>query len=251
MKLDGKVVMVTGASSGIGRTTAIKLADYGAKVAVIARRSRESEDTVRHITEAGRQAISIPADVSSEGDIKNALAQIIETFGKLDGAFNNAGAAEPVGPLTELSEQEWDRVFSINTKGAWLCMKHQIPALLSNKSGAIVNMSSIYGLVGTGMGLAAYVASKHAIIGLTKAASLEYAARNIRINAICPGWIPTPGNEQALSNPEVMAFAQSLHPQGRLGTQQEVAEAVCWMLSDSASYLNGQTISIDGGYTAQ
>ncbi|WP_020408896.1 glucose 1-dehydrogenase [Hahella ganghwensis] len=249
--LDNKVVMVTGASSGIGRTAALRFADCGAKVAVVARRQSEGEAVANQINQLGGTGVFIKADVAKEVEVKSAVECIVEKFGRLDLAFNNAGVSEPIGSLTELTEANWNRVMDINLKGIWLSMKYQIPAMLSSTGGGIVNMSSIYGQVATGMGVSAYVSSNHGVIGLTKAAALEYADKNIRVNAVCPAWIPTPGNEEALSNPDVMEYAKSLHPMRRLGTQNEVAETVCWLLSESASYISGQAISVDGAYTAQ
>lgn len=246
-----KVVMVTGANSGIGRATALSFAKQGAKVALVARRKEEGNIVLNEILEMGGEAIFLSADVSIEAEVINVIEQTIKAFGSLDIAFNNAGAAEAPTPLSELAESEWDRVLNVNLKGVWLCMKHQIPKLLESKNGAIVNMASIYGLVGTELGLSAYVASKHGIVGLTKAAALENSKTSLRINAVAPGWVPTPGNEAGLSNPEIKAFAESLHPMGRLGTQQEVANTVLWLSSEQASFMTGQTLNIDGGYTAQ
>lgn len=247
---DKKVVMITGASSGIGRTTAIKFAKQGAKVVLVARRGEEGIAVEKEIQDFGGEAHFIKADVSIESEVENAVSLTLEKYDRLDIAFNNAGVAElPVG-TTELTETEWDRVLNINLKGTWLCMKYQIPQMLNN-GGAIVNMASVYGLVGTSMGLPAYVASKHGVVGLTKAAALEYAPRNIRVNAICPGWIPTPGNEMALNEPEIKAFAESLHPMARLGAQDDVANAVIWLSSEGAAFITGQSLAADGGYTAQ
>lgn len=246
-----KVVMVTGANSGIGRATALSFAKQGAKVALVARRKEEGLAVLEEIKADGGEAMFISADIAIEADVIRSIDSIIAEFGSLDLAFNNAGAAEVPSSVTGLDESEWDKVLNVNLKGTWLCMKHQIPKLLESSSGAIVNMASIYGLVGTGMGLPAYVASKHGVIGLTKAASLENAQNALRINAIAPGWIPTPGNEQGLSNPDIKAYAESLHPMSRLGTQEEVANTVLWLCSEQASFITGQTINIDGGYTSQ
>ena len=246
-----KVVMITGANSGLGKATALSFANQGAKVALIARRTEEGLSTLEEIKSEGGEAIFISADISVEADVIRAVEKTIEAFGSLHIAFNNAGAAEVPCSVTELDESEWDRVLSVNLKGTWLCMKHQIPKILESGSGSIVNMASIYGLVGTGMGLPAYVASKHGVVGLTKAAALEQAKNSLRVNAIAPGWVPTPGNEAGLSNPDIKAFAENLHPMGRLGTQEEIANTVLWLSSNQASFMTGQAINVDGGYTAQ
>jgi len=247
---DNKVVMITGANSGIGKTAVIMFAKKGAKVVLVARRQDLGLQTLKEITDLGGEAFFIQADVSLEIDVEGVVSEIINKYGCLDIAFNNAGVVEsPVG-VSELTESEWDRVLGTNLKGTWLCMKHQIKAM-DGRGGAIVNMASIYGLVGTGMGLPAYIASKHGVVGLTKAAALECAQKEIRINAICPGWVPTPGNEATLSQPDINALAHSLHPIGRLGTQSEVVETVMWLCSDQSSFMTGQAIAIDGGYTSQ
>ncbi len=250
-RFTNKVVMITGANSGLGRATALSFAKEGARVALIARRKEEGLSVLEEIKSAGGEAIFISADVSIEAEVIKAVEKIIEVYGGLNIAFNNAGVAEIPCSVTDLDEAEWDRVLNVNLKGIWLCMKHQIPRILESGQGAIVNMASIYGQVATGLGLPAYVASKHGVIGLTKAAALEQAKNLLRINAVAPGWVPTPGNEPGLSNPDIKAYAESIHPMNRLGTQQEIADTVLWLSSDQASFITGQTISIDGGYTAQ
>lgn len=250
MDFDSNVVMVTGANSGIGRCSAMAFAKAGAKLILVARREKEGKKVEAEIEALGGEALFVKADVSIGNEVEEAVKTGIERFGKLDFAFNNAGAAETPCSTRDLSEEEWDRVMSINLKGTWLCMKNQLPHIMKNR-GAVVNMASIYGLVATPMGLPAYVASKHGIVGLTKAAALEMAQSGVRINAICPGWIPTPGNEEALKQPGIQEYAETLHPMGRLGTQEEIANAVLWLCSKESSFITGQAIAADGGYIAQ
>jgi NAD(P)-dependent dehydrogenase (short-subunit alcohol dehydrogenase family) len=247
----GKVALVTGASSGIGRASALAFARQGAKVVVVARRVQEGEQTVQMITQNGGEAIFVKADVSKATEVESLIRTIAETYGRLDCALNNAGISGSLAPAADLSEQEWDSVINTNLKGVWLCLKHEIAYMLKQASGSIVNMSSVLGLGGTSLGASAYVASKHAVIGLTKAAALEYARQGLRINAICPGFVETVLIEVATKNPEVREQIVALHPIGRLGRPEEVAEAVIWLCSDAASFVTGHSMVVDGGYSAQ
>jgi NAD(P)-dependent dehydrogenase (short-subunit alcohol dehydrogenase family) len=241
-----KVALVTGGNSGIGLATSLQFAREGAKVAICARRKDEGENAVQQIKEAGGEAVFIKTDVSKHGDIQAMVARTIETYGKLDYAFNNAGVSHAAS-MHELTEEEWDYVMNINLKGVWLCMKYQIPHILKT-GGAIVNMSSGYGLKAAAFGNSAYTASKHGVIGLTKTAALEYATRGIRVNCIVPGWILTPMVQQGIDNaPGLEEYVLGESPLGRLGTPEEMAEAVIWMCSDAASYVNGHTMIADGG----
>lgn len=241
-----KVALVTGGNSGIGLATSLQFAREGAKVAISARREAEGEKAVQQIKEAGGEAIFIKADVSKHSDIEEMIARTIEAYGQLDYAFNNAGVSHSA-PIHELTEEEWDYVININLKGVWLCMKYQIPHLLKT-GGAIVNMSSGYGLKASAFGNSAYTASKHGVIGLTKAAALEYATQGIRVNCIVPGWILTPMVQQGIDSvPGLEAHALGESPVGRLGTPEEMSEAVTWLCSDAASYVNGHTMIADGG----
>jgi NAD(P)-dependent dehydrogenase (short-subunit alcohol dehydrogenase family) len=249
---EGKVALVTGASSGIGRATAIAFGREGAKVVVAARRVREGEETAALIREAGGEAIFVKTDVSISTDVESLVQRTLEVYGRLDYAFNNAGISGPsLSLLADLTEQDWDSVIDANLKSIWLSMKYEIPTMLRQGTGSIINMSSILGVVGTSLGTSAYVASKHAIIGLTKAAALEYAKQGLRINAVCPGFIQTALIEVATNNPHISDAIVAAHPVGRIGKPEEVAEAVIWLCSDGASFITGQSLVIDGGYIAQ
>lgn len=248
----GKVAVVTGGSSGIGRASALAFAAEGAKVVVSARRSAESEETIKLIKAAGGEAIFVQADVSKTADVQALINKTVESYGRLDYAFNNAGIeGAALVPIVDYSEETWDQVIAINLKGVWLCMKYEIPQILKQGGGAIVNMSSVAGLVGGHLG-AAYFASKHGVIGLTKAVAMEYATQGIRVNAVAPAVIRTPMAERAfLHDPEMTAYVTTLHPMGRFGTPEEVASAVVWLCSDAASFVTGHTLPIDGGFVAQ
>ena len=248
--LSGKVAIVTGGSSGIGRATAIAFAREGAKVVVASRREKEGQETVKQVQSAGSEGFFIKTDVSKETDVSAMVEKTIATYGHLDYAFNNAGIEQIPTPLVEQTEETFDQVMDINVKGVWLCMKHQIPQMLVSGGGAIVNMSSIAGMIGA-PGLPIYVASKHAVLGLTKSVALEYAKEGIRINAVCPGMIETDLLDRAFANQEVKERLIAMHPIGRVGKPEEIAEAVVWLCSDKASFVTGQSLPLDGGYVAQ
>ena len=248
--LIGKVVIVTGGSSGIGKATAIAFAREGAKVVVASRREKEGQETVKQVQSAGSEGFFIKTDVSKETDVSAMVEKTIATYGHLDYAFNNAGIEQIPTPLVEQTEETFDQVMDINVKGVWLCMKHQIPQMLVSGGGAIVNMSSIAGIIGA-PGLPIYVASKHAVLGLTKSVALEYAKEGIRINAVCPGMIETDLLDRVFANQEVKERLIAMHPIGRVGKPEEIAEAVVWLCSDKASFVTGQSLPLDGGYVAQ
>ncbi len=247
---DGKVVVVTGGNIGIGQATAMRFAEEGAKVVVAARRIPEGEKVVSNIIKDGGDAIFVKTDVSKATEVEALIAQTVESFARLDYAFNNAGS-RGVGLTHELSEESWDEAIDTNLKGTWLCMKYEILQMLKQGQGAIVNMSSSFGLVGF-PGRASYSASKHGVIGLTKTAALEYAQEGIRVNAVCPGGVMTPPVESLMQqNPELAEGFLKSQPIGRIAEPNEIAEAVLWLCSDAASFVTGNAMVVDGGYTAQ
>jgi NAD(P)-dependent dehydrogenase (short-subunit alcohol dehydrogenase family) len=207
--------------------------------------------TVHMITEKGGEATFVQVDISQATAVEAMISKTVETYGRLDCAHNNAGISSGVRALTaEYPEERWQQVIAVNLTGVWLCMKYEIPQMLHQGGGAIVNTASIAGIVG-GAGGAAYIASKHGVIGLTKTAALEYATQGIRVNCVCPSYIQTPLTARGLSDPERRAQIVAQHPLGRLGTPEEIAEAVVWLWSDAASFVTGHTMTVDGGYVAQ
>jgi NAD(P)-dependent dehydrogenase (short-subunit alcohol dehydrogenase family) len=248
MILQDKVALVTGGTSGIGRATAIAYAQQQAKVVVVGRRIDEGEETVRLINDAGGEAIFVRADVTQEADVKAMVDKAVGVFGRLDIAFNNAGMSSENPSLIEQTESEYERTMNVNVKGVWLSMKHEIAQMLKQGSGAIVNMASVVGVVAL-PNIPLYTASKHAVVGLTKAAALQYATAGIRINVVAPGAIQTDLFEAVTD--EAKAYLAGLHPIGRIGTSLEVANAVLFLSSDLASFTTGATLMVDGGYVAQ
>lgn len=247
--LNGKVAIVTGASSGIGRAAAQCFAGYGAKVIVADVDVAGGEETVRLIGEKAGYAFFIRTDVSRATDVRAMVSAAVENYGGLDYAFNNAGIGTGRAPTADLSEENWDLTINVNLKGVWLCMKYEIPEMLKRGGGAIVNTSSVFGLKGS-RDRAAYTASKHGVIGLTKAASLEYARAGIRVNAVCPGRILTPLVQRVIgTDPNAPFLRTSNDPMGRMGTPEEIAECALWLCA-SASFVTGQILIADGGITA-
>ncbi len=251
--LDSKTALVTGGGSGIGRAASLAYAKDGARVVVADVNVEGGEETVQMIKEAGGEAILVHADVSNPEDTQAMVDQAVAAFGSLDCAFNNAGIGGGRDRLltADYLEEDWDRVISINLKGVWLCMKAEIPQMLKQGSGAIVNTASIAGLVGLS-GTVAYVAAKHGVTGLTKAAAMEYAKSGIRVNAVCPGYIETPLVQGIFDRVEgYRERVAARHPMDRLGEPEEIAQAVVWLSSDAASFVTGHNMPVDGGYMAQ
>ena len=246
----GKVAFVTGAASGIDRATAIAFALEGASVVVADISENGSHETSRLIKEAGGQALAVKCDVSqTEEEVKDCLEQAIETFGRLDFAFNNAGVEQKQALTAETTVEEWDRVVNTDLRGVFLCLKHEIPLMLKQGGGAIVNTSSGAGIKGF-KSESAYVAAKHGVVGLTKAAALDYAQSNIRINAVAPGIVDTLMIQRfSGGTPEGRQAMISQEPIGRMGKPEEIAAAVLWLCSDAASFVTGHTMVIDGGQT--
>lgn len=244
-----KVAIVTGGSFGIGKAAAIAFANRGAKVVIAD--WVEDKETLETIKSSGGDATFVKCDVSKNDDVKKMIDKAIVQYGRIDYAFNNAGIEGLSAPTHECTDENWEKVIPVNLKGVWLCMKYEIPQMLKHGKGAIVNNASIAGLVGF-QNIPAYVASKHGVIGLTKNAALEYAKLGIRVNAVCPGVIKTPMIDRFTGkSKEVEKQFESLEPVGRLGQPEEVAEAVMWLCSDSSSFVTGDALPVDGGWTAQ
>jgi NAD(P)-dependent dehydrogenase (short-subunit alcohol dehydrogenase family) len=249
--LEGKVALVTGGSSGIGRAAALAFAREGSRVVIADVLVEGSEETKRMIEQSGGEAIFVKADVSKAEQVEALIEKTVEAFGRLDCAFNNAGVGGVRARTAKHEEDDWDRIMNINLKGVWLCMKYEIQQMLEQGGGVIVNTSSVAGLVGFD-GTPAYVASKHGVVGLTKGAALEYAKSGIRVNAVCPGVIHTPMIDRTVSKlPHMAEVYRTMHPIGRLGEPEEIAEAVVWLCSDAASFVTGHAMAVDGGLTAQ
>jgi len=249
-QFENKVVLVTGGSSGIGRASARAFAQAGARVIIFDLDLQGAEETVRLILQEAGDAQCYGGDVSKTSDVQGLFQWIAESYGHLNCAHNNAGVEGALAPTAEYGEDNWDRVLRINLKGTWLCLKFEIQQMLKQGGGVIVNTSSVAGLVGV-RNLSAYTASKHAIIGLTKSSALEYAQKGIRINAVCPGFIATPMTDRLSSGtPGGRKKFLEAYPIGRMGTPEEVAEAVLWLCSDAASLITGHALSVDGGRVA-
>jgi NAD(P)-dependent dehydrogenase (short-subunit alcohol dehydrogenase family) len=250
-EFQGKIALVTGGTSGIGRAAAIAYAREGADVVVAGRRTAEGEETVRLVRAQGRQAMFVQTDVAQESQVQKLIGRTLEQFGRLDFAFNNAGTEQEPIPFLEQDEETYDRVMDINVKGVWLSMKFEIPAMLKTGGGSIVNTSSSLGVVGM-PGVEIYVASKHAVIGLTKSAALEFGKQGIRVNAVLPAAIETDMLQRFVGdNPEARDYITAKHPIGRVGKSEEIADAAIWLSSSKASFVTGHSLLVDGGFTAQ
>ncbi|QZI68997.1 SDR family oxidoreductase [Pseudomonas protegens] len=250
MTFSGQVALVTGAANGIGRATAQAFAAEGLKVVVADLDVLGGEETVALIQAAGGEALFVSCNVTREADVQHLMARTIEAYGRLDYAFNNAGIEIEKGRLAEGSLDEFDAIMGVNVKGVWLCMKYQLPLLLAQGGGAIVNTASVAGL-GAAPKMSIYAASKHAVIGLTKSAAIEYAKKKIRVNAVCPAVIDTDMFRRAYeADPKKAEFAAAMHPVGRIGKVEEIASAVLYLCSDGAAFTTGHALTVDGGATA-
>jgi NAD(P)-dependent dehydrogenase (short-subunit alcohol dehydrogenase family) len=251
--LEGKVALVTGAASGIGRATALTFAREGAKLIIADMNEDGGQQTIHMMTENGGEAMFVQVDVTSASQIEAMISKTVETYGRLDCSFNNAGTEGTTMVSTiDYKEEDWNRVLSINLTGVWLCMKYEIAQMLKQGGGAIVNTASVAGLVGSRGAGSAYAASKHGVVGLTKTAALEYAKQGIRVNCVCPGVIRTPMMERMLTRtPALEQQYIAAEPIGRLGRPEEIAESVVWLCSDAASFVTAHTMTVDGGYVAQ
>lgn len=248
-ELKDKIVLITGAAQGIGLATAQEFAKAGAVTIMADIKKPEQEAAV--LTSGGYRALAIQCDVSKEQDVKNMMEEILKTYGRLDAAFNNAGIQTPQRPMAEITNDEFDHTVAVDLKGVWNCMQYEIPQMLKQGGGCIVNTSSQGGVTGF-PGQAAYIACKHAVIGLTRTAAIDYADKGIRINAVCPGCILTPMAADIIKrNPAMAEEFNKMIPQGRLGQPEEIAHAVMWLCSPGASFVQGSALMVDGGFTVK
>ena len=249
-QFEGKVALVTGGTAGIGRATALAFVREGAKVALAGRHIQEGEETVHLITQQGGDALFVQTDVSKTSDVEHLIQAVVTTYGRLDYAVNSAGTEGAIGPITTLSEDGWERTIAINLKGTWLSLKAEVAAM-PKQGGAIVNIASALGMVGI-PGLTIYAASKSGVIGITKAAAIEYAKAGIRVNVVSPGGIDTEMLDRFFGgNQEVKHQQGGMIPLGRIGQPEEVAAAVIWLCSNAASFVTGHNLVVDGGYIVQ
>ncbi|MGD8426413.1 MAG: SDR family oxidoreductase [Balneolaceae bacterium] len=246
--MEKRVALVTGASSGIGKQTALKFAQKGYRTVICDLNDDDLYEVEDEITNEGGEVLALTCDIAHADEVKGMIDKIIQEFGRLDVACNNAGIEGTTALTADYTIDEWDRVMNVNLRGQWLCMKYEIPQMIEH-GGSIINMSSILGQVAFEQA-PGYVAAKHGLIGLTKAAALDYAKQNIRINAVCPGFIDTPMLDRAgiTTDPDTKKSIIALHPIGRLGKAEEIANAVVWLASDEASFITGHSLLVDGGY---
>jgi NAD(P)-dependent dehydrogenase (short-subunit alcohol dehydrogenase family) len=250
-KLAGKIALVTGGGGGIGRATSLAYAGEGAKVAVVDVNGPAAREVAAAVVSRGGEAIGIETDVSRGDQVATMVEKVVAHFGRLDIAFNNAGIDIEHEPLGKTTEETFDKLMSVNVKGVWLCMKYEIQQMLLQGGGAIVNTSSIGGLIGAPR-QPIYGATKHAVLGMTKAAAVEYGRKGIRINAVCPGIIRTEMTERAIArDPRRQAYVEQAHPIGRLGEAEDIARSVVFLSSDDAAFIIGHSLAVDGGFTAR
>jgi NAD(P)-dependent dehydrogenase (short-subunit alcohol dehydrogenase family) len=250
--MDQKVAIVTGGNSGIGRATAIALAKEGANITVAARRASEGEETVQQVKETGSDGMFVKTDVANENDVRSLVEKTVERYGRLDYAFNNAGVEEIMTPFLDQTSEKFDQIMNTNVRGVWLSMKYEIPEMIKSGGGAIVNNSSVVGIMGYPQ-MSIYIASKHAVLGLTKSVALEFANSGIRVNAIAPGGVKTEMVKRMLdkAGQQFLDTLTSIHPIGRIADPKEIANAVAWLLSDRASFVLGHTLLVDGGVVSR
>ena len=251
---ENKVFLVTGGSSGLGAATAVLLAERGAKLVIAARRRDKGEAIQGQIEKSGGTAQFIETDVTRRVDVEAMIAKTLDRFGRLDGAVNNAGiTGATMTPVADIREEDWDSTINTNLKALWMCMKFEIPAMLANGGGSIVNLSSIYGLRGSDMGHGPYSVSKFGVIGLTKSAAIDYGDKGVRVNAVCPGYSHSEMVDPYVQAvPDLMKATIGRHSaMNRLGESREIAEAIAWLLSDKASFVNGVALPVDGGTTTR
>lgn len=247
--LENKVALVTGGTSGIGKATAIAMGAAGAKVVFSGRRENEGEDTANLIRQSGAECLFVRSDVSSEAEVKALIEKTVASYGSIDVVFNNAGIESPTKPLHKQSVEDFDKLMAINVRGLFLCMKYELQQMVTQGAGVIINNSSMGGIIAFA-GLSPYIASKHAVMGLTRSAALDYAKQGIRINAVNPGIIATEMMDRLSTAGNTLEQLASIVPMGRLGESAEIATTVVFLCSDAASYITGQSLLVDGGYTA-
>jgi NAD(P)-dependent dehydrogenase (short-subunit alcohol dehydrogenase family) len=249
--MDQKVAIVTGGNSGIGRATAIALAKEGANISIGARRVNEGDETVRLVKENGSDGMFVKTDVANENDVRSLVEKTVDRYGRLDYAFNNAGVEETMTPFLDQTSEKFDQIMNTNVRGVWLSMKYEIPEMIKSGGGAIVNNSSVAGILGFPQ-FATYIASKHAVLGLTKSVALEFANSGIRVNAIAPGGVKTDMVKRLdKADQQFLDTLTSIHPIGRIADPKEIANAVAWLLSDRASFVLGHTLLVDGGVVSR